>query len=481
MKIKSLLVAVIVMFVFTTVQAQIGISSTPVTAIRADGLTEKTGDVLFTFNANTPASGGDVLTLDYGVAVDISSVSTVTVTLTGTTVGTISKSGNIVSIPLTFTNAATGSLTLKGVRVKVSGTTLTELNVSISTSTVPITAGQNIAKVVNAISAPFSAGSATNPKSAILDDGAIAVAAGKLTVTEGFASAWASSAQEGTTGVTNGYQLKLVLAGALPKGVTLALTPGTPSGKTAVSGTVTFTPATLSSAVTKSVISMTDTNIAQKEAFDVIFTVTVVTSGTGGISKPLSALAISATVTSDPASTATTKIPRFDTAALPSGGQVVMNIISTVTNVLYTFTTWDASLGFDTGLDVANTSSDPFLVDGAVATAGAITYHFYPRGGGATFSYATVAGSPGVGLEADGTLAAGGSHTVLLSELVAAAGQSGPFTGYVIAVCSFTHGHGEGFVLDGPVIAQTLNGLVIPNTASTSRKTASAAGEQLSR
>ena len=135
MKIKSLLVAVIVMFVFTTVQAQIGISSTPVTAIRADGLTEKTGDVLFTFNANTPASGGDVLTLDYGVAVDISSVTTSVVTLTGTTVGTITKSGNIVSIPLTFTNAATGSLTLKGVRVKVSGTTLTELNVSISTST----------------------------------------------------------------------------------------------------------------------------------------------------------------------------------------------------------------------------------------------------------------------------------------------------------------------------------------------------------
>ena len=480
MKIKSLLVAVIVMFVFTTVQAQIGISSTPVTAIRSDGLTEKTGDVLFTFNSNTPGSGGDVLTLDYGVAVDISSVSTVTVTLTGTTVGTITKSGNIVSVPLTFTNAATGSLTLKGVRVKVSGTTLTDLSVSISTSTVPITAGQNIAKVVNAISAPFSAGSATNPKSAILDDGSIAVAAGKLTVTEGFASAWASSAQEGTTGVTGGYQLKMVLAGTIPKGVTITLTSATPSGKTAVSGTVSFTPSVLSSAATKSTIKMSDTNIAQKESFDIVFTTTVKTSGTGKITKPLAAVSISATVTSDPDST-TTKIPRFDTAALPTGGQTILNIISTVTNVLYTFTTWDASLGFDTGLDVANTSSDPFLVDGAVATAGAITYHFYPRGGGATFSYATVAGSPGVGLEADGTLAAGGSHTVLLSELVAAAGQSGPFTGYVIAVCSFTHGHGEGFVLDGPVIAQTLNGLVIPNTASTSRKTASAAGEQLSR
>jgi hypothetical protein len=479
MKIKAFLAAVIVMFVFTTVQAQISVSSTPVTTIRSDGKVEKTGDVVLTFTANTPATGTDVITLDYGVAVDITAISTSQVTLTGTSVGTITKSGNIVSVPLTFTNAATGSLTLRGVRVNVAGSGLTSLSVSISTTTVSIVAGQNITKVVNSISAPTKAGKSTDPKAAILDDGSIVVTVGQLTVEEEFASAWTVSAQEGTTGVTNGYQLKLVLAGTLPTGVTLGLTASTASSPE-ISGTVTFTPSVLSSAATKSTIKFnTNTNLALAEKLIILFTTNVKTSGTGAITKPLASAVISATVTSDPDDT-TTSIPRFTVNNLPSGGQTVLNIVSTVTNILYTFTTWDASLGFDTGIDVANTSSDPFAVNGATASAGAITYNFFPRGGGASFSYTTTAGSPGVGLEADGSLASGGSHTVLVSELVTVAGQTGPFTGYIVAVCGFTHGHGEGFVLDGPVIAQTLNGLIIPSPGQNSRKTGGT-GESLGR
>ena len=476
MKIKALTAAVIVMFVFTTVQAQIQVSSTPVTTIRSDGKVEKTGDVLLTFTTNTPGSGTDVLTLDYGVAVDILAITTVKVGLGNTAIGTITKSGNIVSIPLTFSGTDTGTITIKGVRVNVSGSTLTSLSASISTVTVPIVAGQNITKVVNSIGAPTTAGKSTDPTAAILDEGTIVTTQGQLTVSESFASAWTSSAQEGTTGVTNGYQLKLKIAGTLPTGVTIGLISGA-SGT--VSGTVTFTPSVLSSSATKSTIKFSDTNKALKEKFIILFDVVVKSTGTGAITKPLAKVSISATVTSNPDDT-TTSIPRFTVSDLPSGGQTILNVISTVTNILYTFTTWDASLGFDTGLDVANTSNDPFIVNGASASAGAITYHFFPRGGDASFSYTTVAGSPGDGLEADGTLAAGGSHTVLLSELVGAASQSGPFTGYVIAICGFTHGHGEGFILDGTTIAQTLNGLIIPNTASTTRKTGGT-GESLGR
>ncbi len=478
MKIKTLLAAVIVMFVFTTVQAQISVSSTPVTTIRSDGKVEKTGDVQLTFTSNTPASGSDVVTLDYGVAVNIAALSTVKTGLAGTTIGTATSSGNLVSIPLTFASATSGTITVKGVRVNVAGSGLTDLSVSISTTSVPITAGQNVTKVVNGIAVPTAAGSSTDPKVAILDTGSTVTAAGNLTVTEGFASAWTSSAHEGTTGVTNGYQLKLRIAGTLPTGVTLGLT-ATSTGTTAVSGTISFTPSVLSSAATKSTIKFSDTNQALKEKFQIVFTVAVKTSGTGAITKPLAQGAITATVESSPDDT-TTSIPRFTVTAVPTGGQTIMNIISTETNIMYTFVTYDATLGFDTGLDVANTSSDPFIVNGATGTSGAITYHFYPRGGGASFSYATTAGSPGVGLEADGTLASGGSHTVLLSELITAASQTGPFTGYVIAVCSFTHAHGEGFVLDGPVIAQTLNGLIIPSPGSSSRKTGGT-GESLGR
>jgi len=481
MKIKTILAAVIVMFVFTTVQAQISVSSTPVTIIRSDGITEKTGDVVLTFNT-APTNGTDTITLDYGVKVNIAAATATSAGAgSGVTPGTVASSGNLVTIPLTFSSAATPiAVTLKGVRVDVAGTGLTDLSVSLSSTVIPIVAGQNITKVVNSVAAPMSAGSSSNAKAALLDDGTKAVTVGILTVSEGFASAFASSVQEGTTGVTNGYKLKLVLAGALPTGVTLGLTTTTPSGKTAVSGTITFTPSVLSSAATKSVLSFSDTNTGLKEAFDINFTTVVKTSGTGAISKPLAAVVISATVTSDPDNT-TTSVPRFNVTALPSGGQTILNVISTTTNILYTYTTWDATLAYDTGLHISNTSADPFLVNGATATGGAVTYHFFPRGGGATYSYATVAGSPGTGLEADGTVAAGGSHTVLLSELIAAAGQSGPFTGYIIAVCGFTHGHGEGFVLSGTTIAQTLNGLIIPNPGSVTRKGVVANGEQLSR
>ncbi|MDA2933640.1 hypothetical protein MYX82_04795 [Acidobacteria bacterium AH-259-D05] len=476
MKIKTLLAAVIVMFVFTfTAQAAISVSSTPVTSIRSDGEVEATGAVVLTFQS-VPADGTDVVTLDYGVAVDINTISTSKSAATGITVGSITKSGNIVSVPLTFSSATTGSVTISGVRVDVAGTTLTDLSVSISTTVVSIVAGQNTTKVVNGIAAPTSAGKSSDTKAAILDDGTIVVSAGTLFIDEKFASAWTSVTQEAGA-ADNGYQLKLVIAGGtLPTGVTLDLT----AVSSSVSGTVSFSATTLSSSTTKSTISFTDTDLATEEDFKIQFEVKVKTSGSGAISKPLTAINVTATVQSDPDDT-TTKIPRFVPTALPSGGQTVFNIVSTITNLLYTFTTWDGSIGFDTGIDVANTSSDPFVVNSATATSGGLTFHFFPRGGGASFSYSTTAGSPGTGLESDGTLASGGSYTVLVSELITAAGQSGPFTGYIIVVCSFTHGHGEGFILDGTTIAQTLNALVIPNSAQTSRKDAAAAGEQLSR
>ena len=93
MKIKTLLAAVIVMFVFTTVQAQISVSSTPVTTIRSDGITEKTGSVVLTFNS-APANGTDTITLDYGVKVNIASAAGAITAGSGITIGTLTASGN---------------------------------------------------------------------------------------------------------------------------------------------------------------------------------------------------------------------------------------------------------------------------------------------------------------------------------------------------------------------------------------------------
>jgi hypothetical protein len=76
-----------------------------------------------------------------------------------------------------------------------------------------------------------------------------------------------------------------------------------------------------------------------------------------------------------------------------------------------------------------------------------MTFYFYPQQG-SPFDYTTADDSPGAGLDAGGKLAAGGTYTVLLSELIAAAGSRDFFTGYIIVITNFTNAHGQYFVSD---------------------------------
>jgi len=90
-------------------------------------------------------------------------------------------------------------------------------------------------------------------------------------------------------------------------------------------------------------------------------------------------------------------------------------------------------------------------------------------------------GSAGVTWTTTESVAAGATYQKLMSEIAGAAGLTS-FTGYMIAVCNFTHGHGEGFVLDAGKIAQTLNALVIKNPAVSDRDSGiSSGGESLGR
>lgn len=117
---------------------------------------------------------------------------------------------------------------------------------------------------------------------------------------------------------------------------------------------------------------------------------------------------------------ATLTIPRFiDTS-------VATNIVSVVlcrTNLLYPFVTNQA--GFDTGLAISNTSTDPF---GTAAQQGPCTLNFFGANAPAAVT------SPSV--------ASGTAYTTLAS-LVAP-----NFQGYVIAVCNFQYAHGFAFISD---------------------------------
>jgi len=116
-------------------------------------------------------------------------------------------------------------------------------------------------------------------------------------------------------------------------------------------------------------------------------------------------------------------IPRFaDTSVLTP----FVTISACQTDLLFTFLTNQA--GFDTGFEIANTSTDPF---GTSAQNGTCTLNWYGTGPAA----GTATTTPSV--------ASGNYYVNLVSS--AAAG----FQGYMIAVCNFQYGHGFAFISDG--------------------------------
>src|SRR5205807_2747717 len=110
---------------------------------------------------------------------------------------------------------------------------------------------------------------------------------------------------------------------------------------------------------------------------------------------------------------------------------------------------------FDTGLAVANTTADPFAITGgsATPTSGTIKLDFFPTtstgGAGTPFSLTTSSTvKPGIGLSSDGTLAAGATRVVFLSQLLTAAGQTGNYHGYIFIPTNFLLPHGTATISD---------------------------------
>ncbi len=95
-----------------------------------------------------------------------------------------------------------------------------------------------------------------------------------------------------------------------------------------------------------------------------------------------------------------------------------------------------ASATWDTGIAINNSN------DADSEQAGPITFEFFSDGESST--YTTMPGSPGSGLDDDGSLGPGGTYAVQLSSLLNAAGEDTNFTGYVDITTDFMGA--EGFV-----------------------------------
>jgi hypothetical protein len=174
-----------------------------------------------------------------------------------------------------------------------------------------------------------------------------------------------------------------------------------------------------------------NTNPATQENFDfgvyITYTANVANNspppGTGTVSMSFAPNPTQGafSATAGPVASGSLPIPRF---ADTSTAATFLTLVICQTDLLFPFVTNQA--GFDTGLAISNTSTDPL---GTAPQAGSCTFSWYGASPPATFATPT-------------PIAAGTTYSALTS--VMAPG----FQGYVIAVCNFQYAHGFAFISD---------------------------------
>jgi len=153
-------------------------------------------------------------------------------------------------------------------------------------------------------------------------------------------------------------------------------------------------------------------------------------------------------------------IPRFAVGAA-SSGTPFLNINLCTTALLFPYVT--TAPGYDTGIAISNTTSDPF---GTTNQAGLCTLYWYGGAPGATtastFPTPTTLGAGGVGNTVP--IMTGTTALTISSQSV------GPnFNGYMIALCNFQFAHGYASITDIGVrnIMSSYLALVITNPTTT--------------
>lgn len=387
-------------------------------------------------------------------------------------------------------NTQSGSFRLIGVRVDANGKTA-PLTVSASLSSsannyINATSPQTLISAFGPGLASFAQSAAVqssvNNGTALVFSNQVATLPGSADVTatfsltEGFASAWRTAVQSsvGGTALANGTNILLTIAG-LPSGISATLSQdhaGTPSATLvpAVTSAGVFGPGTANNTVT---ISFTSTNMSAVESLQYDLTL----SGTPTSALTAGAITLTATMTPNATSglsgagAPNENGPNFVVANL--GPITLGNIVSANTTMLIPYAVKTGP--YDTGIAIANTTADPFGSGGGGATpqAGTLTFTLYPR-------TATGAGSPisittsstkifGAGLATDGTLAAGGTWTGLMSDILTAAGNTSDFFGYLFIQSNFLDAHGAGYIFNGAGFTSSTPVFVLDPPASTPR------------
>src|SRR5262249_7610772 len=136
------------------------------------------------------------------------------------------------------------------------------------------------------------------------------------------------------------------------------------------------------------------------------------------------------------------QVPRYAATQLPTTPLTVVVIAPSTTTMLVPFASDNG--GFDTGIAVSNTTSDPYgpTLGGAVPQDGSLTFTFFPLTGGSFSVVSTATGFPiGNNKLTNSVLKTKNTYSVLLSQLLTFAGKPANFSGYIFIVSNFTNGH----------------------------------------
>lgn len=499
MKTRTLLIAAVMFLGLTAAsfaQATFSVGSIPVTAVINTGQTEQTGDITFTQVVNgTPTQAGTITVTYPGtpITVPISPTNTLgdfgpriinaggaglvlspgnppaansnSLGILSVSSGCSSGTGQVViAIPSGLTDL---HFTLTGVRVAVAGTTLSNQVALLSTTNNAITAGQTSVVVVSSI-APGIASVKTSTTGSINAVLGTVTSNAAIQVKEGFLNAF------GDPTIATEAGIRITLSAAPPAGVSITFPATASTGSatwetmnsdgTILNSAVTITSSTTTPAVYYREVSPNDPTIQET------LTITPITFAvSNSASLPLPGTTISYTVSLAPIGNAFdsncgviapvpaaapvlfANVPRYAASEVGPKDLLVIQGLNSV--LLVPFAQTVTALGYNTGLAISNTTEDPGSkamsgISAATPQNGTLTFYFFPSLPSPTstnptnFSYTTTAGSPGNGLDASGNLIAGGTYTVLLSQLLAAANQPADFVGYIFIITNFTNAHG---------------------------------------
>jgi hypothetical protein len=496
---KTILIAAVMLFALSTVAmaqsvgARFTVASVPETFVSCCGQTERTGSIGFQSVPGSPDSVTGTITVTYAVPVTNTGTAGITVAALAPT-NPPGGTAPVVTINQVVPSDASGrgvvvlnvgaggiypySITLSGVRVNVSGACAGSIGANITSTGNFITSGETsvvvISNVRQALKTPTLAAAAITVNAVT---GTPSAGTFNLRVEENFLDAFGKTPTGDPT--QNISKLIRLSVSKVPAGVTLTFPVTTASLFTLASsaGALQATAATVTNATSPATIYyrlVTDSLADTTEKLDVIVGVAVSTA-----TLPLSGPAVTISAHVAPIDTAVpqTLIPRYTGDAECETATVqVLSIFGASTTLLVPYATNQSALfGYNTGLAVANTTLDPTTAvmgfTQAVRQTGSMTFYFFKTtpatdGNATTFNYTTTAGSPGTGLNADGTLSPGKEYVVLLDQLLTAAGQSKDFTGNIFIVTNFTNAHGQYFITN---FAEFTNGalmLVVNNDSA---------------